>query len=609
MTLPRRLACLAFAVGCLSAAAATPLTRLASERAALIVSVHDVPAVVSQWEKSPWAKTWSDEQVKRYFAPLRAQMKIDQWDEQSKKETGYTVREMLAFATGDALLVVPDFDFLREPEGKGVPALLMAVDVGGNGRKIEELFAKAAKENDTPDETAAFSGVTVHTIQPKKDAKDKTPTVWAITDGKWLISPSKEAVFGAIDAIKGGGVDNAWENSERYARLHKRVGDAHFNLVVNVETIFPAFRDAIAAKNKPAAGQQQGPFAFDSNALLTALGLDTWREFYLSVEMGDNATNMHAGLTYSEPKGLVKLAAYHDGPPEQPRFVSANWATVSTAKFSLKEAFAALEEILESFNPAISGMVQGQIRKINKDLNIDLKRDLIGSVGDTVVFASILPKEPAAAAAPGANNLQQVFAFSLQNPDTFSNAIDAFRRSMGPQADTVFKTREYLGQKIVTYAPGGPGAQGAAKGVSYAIAKGYFLISVGSAAPLETALQGLTGDQPSLWDKKEVKQAWSQLPANASAFQYQDVRAVLANVFQTLSQAASMMGSRAAAASVEEGAEDEAPKPAPAPAQVAVDPAAQPDPDTLAKYWDYSWGYSVRESTGIHSVYRLNYPQ
>lgn len=610
MTFPRRLACFAFLAGGLSiAAAATPLTRLVNDRAAVILSVHDVPAVVSQWDKSPWAKTWNDEQVKKYFAPLRAQMKVEQWDEETKKATGYTVNELLAFATGDAILVVPDFEFIRSEKHDVVPPLLIGIDVGSNGGKIEELFAKAAKEKNTPDETEQFSGATVHTIQPKSEEGKpaQSPTSWAIVEGKWLLSPSKETVFAAIDAVKNGGVDNPWESSERCVRLRQRTGDSHFTFVVNVEAIYPAIRDTVIAKTKADPQQQQGPFAFDGQALLTALGLDAWRELYVTGELGDTATEVRAGLTYSESRGLLKLMAYHDGPPAQPKFVSANWATVSTAKFSLKEAYAALEEILENFNPAISGMLQGQIRKMNKDLNVDLKRDLIGSTGDTVVMVSIVPTGDAAGAASGPVNLQQLFAVSLENPEAFANAIDAFRRSMGPQGDSAFKTREYLGEKIVTYAA--PNTNGAG-GVSYSIAKGYFLFCVGSAAPLETALQGLTGKQPSLWEKPEVKEAWAQMPSNASAFQYQDVRALLANVFQSISQASSMMGHSAPQPVAEEGAEgEEAPKPVQPASSIPVDPSAQPDAAALAKYWSMGWGYSVRESTGIHSVYRINYPQ
>lgn len=613
MMLLRRLTSLGLLAGSLllPLSAETPLANLASERAPFILMAHDVPSLLAQWDQSPWAKTWNDEQVKRFFAPLRATWKVDEWATTSRDKTGYTLNELLAFATGDAIMVVTDVDFTPGKE----PTVLVGIDLGDNGAKVEEVIAKVNKDGNETEEVSDFSGVPVHLIQPsdKSQRKEGRSPVWAITDGKLLVSLSKDAVLSAIDGIKSGGVSNPWGKSERFAQLQQRTGETHLNLVVNVEALYPAIKNLMEAQKKANSEQSSGPFGVDPQSLLPALGIDAWRDFYASVRLRDDATDMHGGLTYSEERGIVKLLAYHDGPPQTPAFVASNWISVSTSKYSLKEAFAAVEEILENFSPAISGMVQGQIRSVNKQLSIDLKRDLIGSVGDTLIAANTISPNAPAGAQPGLEDFEQLFAISLDNQDVFTKAIDAVKRALGPQADTLFTSSEYLGQKIFTFNNPTPGA----KGISYAIAKGYFLLGVGSPAPIRAALQGMAGDQPTLWSKPEVKAAFAQLPSTAMAFQYQDVRAMIGSLFKTLSSAAGMMnhpGMQTDDAEYESADDaDNASTPKrrkkPSAPKTLIDPSAQPDTATISKYWSHSWGYGTKDSTGIHGVSQIVYPK
>ena len=609
MNLVRRLVCVSLAVGSfLPLWSATPVADLVSERAAIIITVHDAPTLFAQWGQSPWAKTWNDEQVKRYFAPLRAKLKVDEWGATSRDKTGYTFDELLAFATGDAIMAVENVDFARENPPK-IPQVLVAVEIGDNTAKVEALLAKIAKDQNATDETADFSGVAVHTVRPPASGdKEADGVVWAIVEGKWLLSPLKDSVMGAIDAVKSGGVQNPWGKSERYAQLQHRTGDAQVNLVVNAETIFPVLKSTLEDRNKANPQQASG---FDSQALLLALGLDTWRDFYASAKLSDTSTEMHGGLTFSEARGLVKVLAYRDGPPQTPSFVSGKWVSVSAGKFSLKEAFAAIEEILENFNPAISGLVQGQIRSANKQLGIDIKRDLIGNLGDTFLAANTISPNAPAGGQPTLADFEQFFAVSLDNQDVFTNAIEAVKRSFGPQAESMFTTKDYLGQKIFSFKNPNPGQS---KALSYTIAKGYLFVSVGSSAPIETALQGLAGSQPTLWENPEVAAAFAQMPSNASAFQYQDVRAMIGSLFQTLSSAASLMNHSALpAAPSPEDSEDNQEAPTRVPSgggsSVPIDPSAQPDPATIAKYWSHSWGFAVRDSNGVHGTSFIVYPK
>jgi hypothetical protein len=326
------------------------------------------------------------------------------------------------------------------------------------------------------------------------------------------------------------------------------------------------------------------------------------RDLYLTVDMGEGATNLSGGLTYSELRGLLKLIAYRDGPVTQPSFVSEKWITVSTACFSLQDAYAGLKGFLEALNPMISGIAQAQIKNLNQQLGIDLERDLIGSTGHNIIAANAMR--------PGANvdtpapltEFDQLYAVELVNAPSFTKAIEALKSMMGPQAEKMFEKREYLGQTIYTVMmPKQPGQ----KGISYAITPKYLFVAAGSAAVLETALQGLDGKHPTLWQKPEVKAALAEVPASASGFQYQNTRAMVGSMIETFVQLAPMLAAKTKAASDEDGAAEDA-KPA-AGNSGPFDVSAKPDAATLAKYWSNAAGYVWRDTQGLYVHSKVNH--
>ena len=136
------------------ASAATSLINLVDENAPVVISVHDVPTLLKNWEKSPWARTWNDEQMKKFLAPLRARMKVDEWDEQCKAESGYTLAELLAMAKGEALFALTSADFPMG-EAEFSPAdmpLLIALEIGDSAPKVAKIIAA----NDEKEQARAY---------------------------------------------------------------------------------------------------------------------------------------------------------------------------------------------------------------------------------------------------------------------------------------------------------------------------------------------------------------------------------------------------------------------------------------------------------------------
>jgi hypothetical protein len=417
---------------------------------------------------------------------------------------------------------------------------------------------------------------------------------WAIVDGVWLLSPQKETVFAAIDALQQGGHVSALGKSERFLRTRQRIGGAQSLAYVNFPAIYPLLEQAAAAAKAKSAGQPN-MMGIDPETVFAALGLDELGEVYLAMESGENETRIDSGIAYNGERGLMKILAYEPGAAPRPEWIPAKWPSVSTARFSLPKAYEGIEELLEAISPMLSGMAQGQIRGLNKQLGVDLKRDLIGSLGDELVSAYAVPAGFTGGSVPPWTEMDQLVAFSLVNEAAFIKAVDALKLLAGPAADQMFIKREYLGQTLYTVnMPAGPEGK-AARGFTYAIANRTLLIGIGSPATVENVLQLMAApSKENFWERADVKTALADAPAQASMIQVQDL-AVMMKSFVELA--------------VQLQTDAEASQEADAGKKTYVDVNARPDDETISRYWGLSSGHGERTSEGLFSTARISHPK
>jgi hypothetical protein len=578
--------------------AAVPLVNLVDEQTLVAISVPNAPALIRDWEKSPVATTWNDPEIVKFLAPLREHMEVDSWDDKTKEATGLTVRELLGLATGELMIALPAFDPAKLEKNEA-PGFLIALEVAGQEKKLAGILADSAEKKSIVDEKESYAGVDVLTRplgkrdEQNADAPVKTIS-WAITDGVWIIGADKQSLFATIDALKQGGVSAALGKSERFLRMRERTAQAQALVYINFPAIYPILQEAVADISRKTAGQPN-PLGIDAQAIFAALGLDAFGESYFAMQVNDAETRMNFGLTLNGDRGLVKLLAYEPGPAPKPDWVPAKWPSVSTARFSFVKAYAALEEMLDAISPMLSGMAQGQIRAYNRKLGIDIKRDLIGSLGDEFISAYAAPAAAQSGDNPALVQMDQLFAFSLSNETAFIKSIEALKSLAGPAAEQLFIKRDYLGSTIYTLnPPARPGATSGPRGFSYAIANRTLLFGIGSSATVEAALQGMASGDGGFWKREDVEAALSQVPADAMAVQVSDLR-VMMSTFVDMA-----VGMQQAAL---QGAGDDAEK------KTYLDVSARPDEDVIARHWGLATSYSTRTAEGLFSTWSLAHPQ
>ncbi|MBW8782397.1 MAG: hypothetical protein JF599_10995 [Verrucomicrobia bacterium] len=582
---------------CLRAAPAVPLANLVDDRTTFVLSITDAPALLRGWVASPFAHTWDDPQVVKFFAPLREQLKIEEWDARTKDATGSTVRELLALAEGEVLVAVSAPDEAKSTGGS--LSFFAALQVGDHAAKIEKLLADAAKD-EVRDETEIFAGATVHSHPLKSGPEDEAKHAavhWAMVDGVWLIGMEKERVFAAIDALKHGGVEAALGKNEHFLRARERAGDAQVMAYLNCPAIYPALSGVIARGN--GENRRPNPFGLDMEAAFKALGLDALDAVYTAMHFDEKETRIDGGLAYTEERGLLKLLAYEAGPVARPDWIPAKWPSVSLARYRVPAAYAGLEEFLDAVSPMLAGMVQGQIRAFNRKLGVDLKRDLVGSLGNDMVSAYALPPGLEPGVTPAWDEMDQFIAISLNNVDAFTKAVEGLKQlAAGPAGDPLFTKRDYLGQTLYVFKTrsAAPGAK-PGRGFTYAVANQTLLIGIGSPATVENALQGMADNPGSFWKREDVQTALAGMPADAADLQFHDLKVIVASLFEMTARLQT-----AAAAAPQKGKSDEGKK-------NFVDVSAKPDDDVIARYWGLASGYSLKTSDGLFTTVHIANPQ
>ena len=582
----------------LAASVATPeLGQLVPLGEALFVAIEDMPKMREEFGRTALGLTWEEPELAQFFAPFRENPKFSEMLEKLKAETGRTPSELLDFITGDLLLTVPASSFKLTSQ-KGDADALLLIEVGENEGKILELItqqqAKIQAAGPVLETTEDYNGVTLYLVKPRDEqAGAATPAegelqqpeqtmVWALHEGRWFIATQRSLVTGALDALATGGLSESLAGSAAYAALRggEQSGRPGYAMRLNFKALYPALIASIEAARDPQ--QAPNPMGLDPLNIINALGLDALDAFSATGRIEeDGAMRGVFSITYTEARGVVNLLAYRDGPVAKPDWVPANWINVSTQNFSLADVYTELEGILDRVSPMVAGMALGQVRAFDRQLKIDLKRDLVGNLGPAMVSAVAMPSGASVEKPVPYDEMEQFFAFALADSAAFERTLDALKGRFFPAAaGPLIETRDYLERKIHVMTPQA-GAPEGAKGFAYAITDGWFLVSVGSATPVETAIQGMAKPDAAsaFWARPDMRAGFEEMPASAVSVQATDLRVLLASLcaLAVKTQATS------------ENAETR-----------FVDPEALPGSEVFSRHLGPVFGYGERRADGLY---------
>lgn len=572
-------ACLASTI--FSHAAEPALDRLVAPDAAVVLSLSDLPRLRSNFVASPSGRAWADPDIVRFVAPLFANPDYRRVVERVKTDTGHSMEELLALATGDVLLAIPASS-LKFGAGKPEASVLLALEVGENEGKLRELLdRRRAKEKENAahtDTVEDYNGVALHAVRPASagSAPSGKEAHWALHQGRWFIGSTRGLVTGALDALAAGGLAESLATSPRHRAVLDRAGErADYAAYLDFQAFYPMLVASIKASRDPS--QPPNLMGVEPLNILKAFGLDALGVLSATGAFAaDGSGTGDVALSYTEARGLVNLLAYRDGPVARPDWVPASWINVSSQNFSFADLYAELERILDRVSPMLAGMAMGQIKAFDRQLGVDLKRDLIENLGPAILSGIAPPVGSSTSTPPAYDEMEQFFAVALADAAAFERALQAIQGRFLPPAGGPLESRDYLERKLHVFTPPTPGA----KRVAYAIADGWLLVSVGSAAPVEAVLQAMhkPAAASSFWAREDVRDALDSTPRSAFSVQFVDLRALFASL-------------SALAAKAQSQREGEAP--------ALVDASAVPSFETFAKYFSHVVTHGERSANAI----------
>jgi hypothetical protein len=562
------------------APAATPLANLVAEDAPVVILVDSIPDLIKKWNASPLAKTWNDPEVREFFAPLKADMKASGAEDWLKQHFGHDAGELLSFARGGALLAVTDASNWWMAALSGTIPVLAVVELGDDAAKLEELLNSKAFQEKTRllRESERYAGATLHTDRygGEESRLARHRLVWTISEGSLYASPSRDLVAGALDAARAGGATNPFGKSERYLRMKERARDAQALLAMNLKTIVPVLDTLLKAQASNPSTQLAR--MFDLANLTSILGLDALEDFCAGARIADDWSEVTTSLTYAKADGLLRLLAVAgEGPFAQPGFLAADSLGAVSMRFNFPAVYDALLEIIRAACPLGHTMLESHLAAFNQNIGIDLRRDLIGVLGDDLFVIQRKPTEPGAS--PGA--IDTAFVFPLKDGRLFEATLDTLRKATGLDSARVMSAREYLGATIHTLEPAArPGKQ---LTLSYAIQNRHFII--GTVSAVESILQGMADRQDSIWRKPDIIDSLADVPGDAIGYSFTDMPKLMEIYFEAIVEAAN-----AANARNPEKPRTFGPKPTAA---------------ALEKYWGGIVGYNQRDATGVYGKNRV----
>ena len=524
---------------------------LLPEDTLFIAKVEEIGHFLTEFEEYPLLALWRDDDVHAFFAPLHSRLATAQIAEEFKAEFGIGLDRFQETFGGQAALAVTGLDFPESEGAAPVAEVVLLVDYGGEEETIERIMNRYLHESAARSPGAAnqgfrvspeeFLGATLHigeidNLAEQGEGEDTTAFSggWAfVKDRNLLVLASpvetlREVVAGAVIV---GDRESILDNPV-FRKVTDQVNDPEFYAFVNLESLARILKEEIMREAANAAPNILGIRPRD---IFRAFGLDVLEAVYVAINLVEGETSIFSGLFFREKRGLVKLLAYWNGVPPNPAFIPENAITASVSLFSLREFWAALEEIVAGISPSLPIIYESYLNQVNAQVGLDLRETIIETVDDKIVIFGVFEPSLSDESSDSLTELSQVYAVGIKDRQGFELAIKALEGMFGG-GRPLFEAREYLEATIHTYRGVGmsmPETDPQSR-FAYALTDRYLFLGVGSTGLIESAISRLQERERTLWDDAALADAMRRLPSPAAEVNYQDFGALLYTFFLSL---------------------------------------------------------------------------
>jgi hypothetical protein len=566
-----------------------------------VIAIKNTPELLTDWDKSNYAKFMQDDEAKRWMAPMRKEGDAP-WDKFFKETYGSGMYDTLKDYPGALVsyLVIGDItQFDKNPPNVSL------CEIAGKQKEIEahklaEVEAKKKENADVKLRTEDIGGVSVQ-IAALSDAAD-APWIlaWAVV-GDVMIEANTHALMeymiGALKNNAGDPPGAAREHLSRISQVTNGGGDMllYFNGVKILELSEQALAAAEAKKkadgDRAAAG---GLDIFKPKMIMDMLGAQELQAFAITAELTDTQSRMDMTILHpAKPTGLLSLMRGTSNEVTLPAFIPAGILTASVSRMDFGTVYDALLGMIGKLGP-MAMMVTMQIPQYEGQMGFKIREDLFGSLADEVIQVQ-----------DGSGTKEsQVMGFKIKDADKLGGVLEGLKRFVGAGFGA-FEESDYLGFTINTLKL--TQTANAATEIAFCNTGKYLLISVGGQDTLNKVLGRMKDSSgPSIWDDAHVQNLLSLVPKNYSGVGVTDAGRLMNMIATAAATIESKTGAKAKTTTAKKKGPGKKASAADEAVAAAVggwfDASARPSNETFERYFGslLSASYSHPDAIQIH---------
>lgn len=447
----------------------------------MLFTVPDLNKTRTDIKTNPASQLYSDPAMQPFIKKF-----LGKWNSDVvaplEQELGIKFEDYLALAKGQLTFAIIRDGWEGEKDKE--PAVLLLIDSKDKSAELESKLAELRKrwtETGKQVKTEKIRDVDFYTVvippgelekamtnafpsKKNKDEDDDTETKKKDTkpteitigkSGSLFMMGSSKRVFEKILIKQSGGSLPSLDEVPNYQGAHNAMfRDSMFRFWMNVQSIYDTALKAIAAEEKPPAADDPMPMP-SAGKILDALGLRGLKTFALSGQLTGEGSTMqfHLGVPQDQRKGILQVLIPEQKDASPPAFVSADVTKFMRWRLSGQKLWSTVESTVASISPQLGGLLQMTLGAAGKDKdpNFDLKKQLIGNLGDDIISYE---------KSPTGNSLEQlasppsIVLVGSPNAEQLATAIQTasgFLASPMVTGGDKPGEREFLGKKIYSF--------------------------------------------------------------------------------------------------------------------------------------------------------------
>jgi hypothetical protein len=551
-----------------SAAPVPPPDKLLPEDTLFLLTIPDFAKGYEIYQKWPQSQFWADPAMKPFRDKFVTKLKED-FIQPLERELSLKFEQLSGLAQGQITLAITQNGWDGKSDKE--PAFLLLIDTKDRSSQLKTNIAELRKRwadankplrvekvrdfeflvltlttNDVPKTFKKFfpPALETHELgeQEGKKPDEKSEVFIGHAESLFIMSDSLKPVERIVARATGASTPVLGEQDSFSRDYQAFFRDAPLYGWLNAKSLVEVLaRVSAEKKENPAA---PNPFeVVKPEKLVGATGLLGLRSVAFSVQPVEQGalTQFFLGVPESGRQGIFKILAAEAKESTPPPFVPAEAVKYQRWRIDGQKAWGTLEKMAAEISPQLVSGLNFLLDTANlagkeKDPGFDLRKNLIGNLGDDMISYEKNPRGPSPAEIEdppsvfllGSANAEQLAA-SLKNLFVFFN-----------QGASSPSERDFLGRKIFTVTmpsmplPMGGGNQGPPRSLHYAASGGY--VAMSSDAPaLEEYLRSGDSNAKKLREVQGLNDASQRvLGPGSGLFGYENQAETMRVVFEAL---------------------------------------------------------------------------